>query len=175
MAQNNEQKTTSPYSREDPFPSPSTQQLKKKDLLILAHLRQDGRMPLTNLSRKTGIPVSTIFDRIKITEKGIIKKYTSLLDFAKLGYAVRVSFMLKAGKDNYVALGDFLVKHQSVNSCWRIGHDFDFLVDAVFSQAQDAHTFVRLIEQRFDVQDLRLYHIIDEMARERFLADPGRV
>ena len=164
-----------PGAQEQHFPSPSLQTLKRKDLLILAHLRQDGRMPLTILSRKTGIPVSTIFDRIKITEQGIIKRHTSLLDFGKLGYADRVSLMLRAGKDKRSALGDFLGKHQSVNSCYRISQDFDFLVDAVFSQVPDVHAFIELIEQRFDVHDLGLFYIIYEIARERFLADPQMV
>ena len=39
----------------------------------------------------------------------------------------------------------------------------------------DVHAFVELIEQRFDVQDTRLFYIIDEIARERFLADPQMV
>ena len=36
-----------------------------KDMKMIAHLRQDARMPLTKMSRRTGIPVSTIFDRLK--------------------------------------------------------------------------------------------------------------
>ncbi|MBU4209210.1 MAG: winged helix-turn-helix transcriptional regulator [Proteobacteria bacterium] len=38
--------------------------IKKTDLIIISSLRQNAREKLTEMSRKTRIPVSTIFDRI---------------------------------------------------------------------------------------------------------------
>ncbi len=46
--------------------------MNQKDLKILAYLRQDARMPLTSMSKKTGIPVSTIFDRLRNNENNVI-------------------------------------------------------------------------------------------------------
>jgi len=37
----------------------------EKDLLILSELRQNARETLTKMSKHTGIPISTIFDKIK--------------------------------------------------------------------------------------------------------------
>ena len=37
-------------------------QISKKDLLLISHLRQNARETMTNVSRSTGIPISTIFD-----------------------------------------------------------------------------------------------------------------
>ena len=63
--------------------------MNKKDLLIVSHLRRDGRTSLTELSKKTRIPISTIFDRLKQNKNNFIKKHTALIDFAKLGYNTR--------------------------------------------------------------------------------------
>ena len=69
--------------------------INKKDILIISNLRIDARMPLTKMSRKTNIPVSTIFDRLKINENGLIKKHTCILNFSKLGYNVRANIAFK--------------------------------------------------------------------------------
>ena len=39
--------------------------MKKTDTIIISQLRTNGRMQITDLSRKTGLPVSTIHDKIK--------------------------------------------------------------------------------------------------------------
>jgi len=58
--------------------------LPEKDLLILKHLRNNARKTLTSISKETNIPTSTVFDRLRIHEKGIIKKYTSIIDIENL-------------------------------------------------------------------------------------------
>ena len=53
-----------------------------KDLLIISCLRENSRNNLTNISKMTGIPISTIFDWLKKYEGSIIKKHTALLSFS---------------------------------------------------------------------------------------------
>ena len=48
--------------------------MKNKDLKIISYLRQNARMPLTKMSKKTQIPVSTIFDRLRTNEDDLIYK-----------------------------------------------------------------------------------------------------
>ncbi|MEM4264151.1 MAG: winged helix-turn-helix transcriptional regulator, partial [Candidatus Woesearchaeota archaeon] len=69
--------------------------IKKKDLLIASYLRQNCRIPLTKLARRIGIPVSTIFDRLRSCEGSFIEKQTALLNFQKLGYNTRATVLLK--------------------------------------------------------------------------------
>ena len=127
--------------------------ISKKDFQIIAHLRQDARMPLTTMSRKTNIPVSTIFDRLKYTENNLIIKHTCLLDFNKLGYSVRANITFKADRDDKDALKDFLLKNGCVNSLYKINNGFDFLVECVFRQIKDMDSFLDEVEKKFRIQD----------------------
>ena len=86
-----------------------------KDLKFLTHLRNDARIGLTELSRKTSVPVSTIFDRLKKHKGGLIMKHTTLLDFRHLGYETKAWVAVKAGKDSRERLRDHLSKHKNVN------------------------------------------------------------
>ena len=116
--------------------------------------------------------VTGLFDRLKVNEESVIKRHTSLLDFPKLGYNARATIMIKVGKEDRQQVSEYLQKNPSVNSCSRINQDYDFIIDAVFQQVQDAQRFIEAMENRFDIQDTKLFYIMDEIARERFLADP---
>ncbi len=57
---------------------------------ILAELRKDAKVSLKQLAKKFGVPLSTLYQRIKkLEELGIIKNYTVDLDWRKLGYSIK--------------------------------------------------------------------------------------
>ncbi|MEW6721713.1 MAG: Lrp/AsnC family transcriptional regulator [Candidatus Micrarchaeota archaeon] len=60
------------------------------DLDVLEELRRDAKASLKTLARKFGIPLSTLYQRIKkLEENGFIKNYTINIDWEKLGYKIK--------------------------------------------------------------------------------------
>ncbi|MBT3406605.1 winged helix-turn-helix transcriptional regulator [Candidatus Woesearchaeota archaeon] len=59
--------------------------IEKKDIDILDILRINARSSLSDISRETNIPLSTVFDRVRRVESNLIKKYTSFIDFGNIG------------------------------------------------------------------------------------------
>ena len=60
------------------------------DKKILAELEKNARISIIDLARTLQIPNSTARDRInKLEENGIIKGYTTVLDYKKIGYGVK--------------------------------------------------------------------------------------
>jgi len=60
--------------------------LDEKDERILEELRKDARMSTVDIARKTGLPRVTVHERIrKLKEKGVIKRFTVMLDHSKTG------------------------------------------------------------------------------------------
>jgi Lrp/AsnC family transcriptional regulator for asnA, asnC and gidA len=56
------------------------------DMRILGVLEQNSKLSSQKISRKTGIPITTVHNRVRKLEKeGIIKGYTLVLDHEKLG------------------------------------------------------------------------------------------
>ncbi|MBI5227278.1 Lrp/AsnC family transcriptional regulator [Candidatus Micrarchaeota archaeon] len=71
--------------------------LDKKDLSIIEELEKNGRLSEQKLSRLTGIPMTTIHNRMKkLKETGIIRKYTIELDHAKIGRNITAFVLVKA-------------------------------------------------------------------------------
>ena len=65
-------------------------ELDREDLLILMELQGDGRMSYADISRRTGIPSSTIHDRVKrLLSSGVITKFAALIDEEKVGSATQ--------------------------------------------------------------------------------------
>ena len=146
--------------------------MNSKDLQIISYLRKNARIPLTKLSRKTNIPVSTIFDRLKANENEIIKRHTCLIDFAKLGYSIRANITFSVERDDKNSLRDFLVKHRSINSVYRVSGGYDFMVEGIFKQINNMDDFIDDVESQYKIKDKNSFFVIEELKKESFLSDP---
>ncbi len=149
--------------------------MNQTDKKMITQLRQNARIPLTKMSNKTSIPVSTLFDRLKVNENKVIVRHTSLIDFAKLGYNTRANITLKANIDDRDKLREFLVKHHSVNSVSRINNGYDFMVEGIFRQIKDMEEFIETLESRFRIEDKKAFFIIEDLKKEAFMADENLV
>jgi DNA-binding Lrp family transcriptional regulator len=149
--------------------------MNQKDLKIISHLRKDARMPLTKMSRKIQMPVSTIFDRLKQQEQELILKHTCLLNFNKMGYTTRANILLKIDVENKDQLKDYLVKHELINSVYRINNGYDYMVEGIFKQIKDMEDFIENLKQKFKIKDLKQFYIIDDLKREEFMAEPNLI
>ena len=67
----------------------------EKDIRILEQLRRNSKSTTQQISNATGIPVTTVHNRIrKMEEAGIIKGYGVSLDHKKLGYDILAFIMI---------------------------------------------------------------------------------
>ena len=146
--------------------------LNSKDFILISYLRKDARKNITKMSRVTGIPISTIFDKIKKYKKSVIERFTSLINFKALGYDIRVNMILRVDRNDKGVMENFLLKHENINSVLKIASGYDFLVDAVFKDMGEFENFVSLLDKRFNIIDRKEYFIFNELKREAFLSDP---
>ncbi|RMF54740.1 Lrp/AsnC family transcriptional regulator, partial [Candidatus Woesearchaeota archaeon] len=146
--------------------------MSKKDLLLLTEFRRNSRETLTRISRKTKVPVSTIYDKLKFYEGNLIRKHTTLIDFTKLGFNTKAKVCIKVERELRDELKNFLIKNHNVNSVYKINNGFDFLVEVITRQIKDLEDFIELLEQKFPVKDHKVYYVIDDIKREGFLSNP---
>ncbi len=138
-----------------------------KDLQILSRLRSNARESLTIMSKKTGIPISTIYDKLKQQEA--IKRYTALLDFSQLGYNTHALISLKVDREKKELLKNHLMLHPSVNSCYKINCGFDFLIECFFRNLKEMDRFLDKLEKEYCTEEARIQYLIDELKKEEFL------
>ncbi len=142
----------------------------KKDYILLTALRTNARQTLTQISKKTRIPISTLHERLKSQEKNIIHRFATILDFTKLGFHTKVHFQIKTTPEQKARLQSYLELHEQVNCLYKIANDFDFFVEAVFEHVADVEEFIEILQEKFSIQDYNTQFISKDIKRESFLA-----
>ncbi len=142
--------------------------MQEKDLLLLTHFRKNAREQLTKISKRTNIPVSTIFDKLKNYENKVINKHTCLLNFKGLGYDVRAHLLFKVEKERRVENLNFLTKHESTNNIYRINNGYDYLVEAVFENLSALQDFYDEAEE-YGIRQRQEHFVLEDLQRETFL------
>ncbi|MEA3515257.1 MAG: Lrp/AsnC family transcriptional regulator [Nanoarchaeota archaeon] len=145
--------------------------ISKKDMMILSSLRKDARMNLTKMARKTGIPVSTIFDKIKGYKGNLVTKHTTLINFDLIGYNTRAKVILKVKKEDKTAMKGYLFKNQNVNSFYRVNNGYDFMFEAVFRNLKETEEFIEAIEEKFGIIEKQVFYITEDVKRESFMEE----
>jgi DNA-binding Lrp family transcriptional regulator len=142
------------------------QMLKKIDLEILKHLRKDARKSLADISRETGAPISTVFDKLNRFESSLINKHVSLLNFPALGHSLKVNYLIKCRDRDKVK--DFLFNHKNINTLYRINNGSDFLVEAIFKDMNEMEEFSEALDE-LSIYKAERYHVIEELRKEDFM------
>ncbi len=148
--------------------------MKDNELKIMKHLRVNARESLTKMSRTTGIPVSTIYERLKLFEKSVIKKHTCLIDFQKLGYDLRVTLLVKVKQNSKDSLQRCLLSHHLVNMVFRINNGYDYLIEAVFQNMAQVQEFMELLDKK-GISSHKEFFVLEELKREAFLTSDAHI
>ncbi|MSR85925.1 Lrp/AsnC family transcriptional regulator [Candidatus Woesearchaeota archaeon] len=143
------------------------------DTVLVALLRGDSRMSLTDMSRMTKIPVSTIYEKLKHYRKGLIRKHTSLVDFAQLGFHIRARVLLKAKKTELQKLREHLFAHPSLNELYKVNNGYDFMADFIFQTMKELEDYLDMLEEKYGVEKEQVFYMVDELKREEFLSKAG--
>lgn len=143
--------------------------LKEKDYKVLGYFRKDARTTLTSMSRRTRIPVSTIFDKLKRFEKrGLIKKHTSIVNFKELGYDVRATILILCEDEQKEKVKETLQKNKKINSLTRINNGYDFICEAIFEDMEQYDEFTTMLRKQ-PIQRYTPYFVMEDVKKEDFL------
>jgi DNA-binding Lrp family transcriptional regulator len=145
----------------------------KRDLLILSCLRANARCRLAEVSRRTHIPISTLFEKLRSYHGTVLTKTTSLLDFSAIGFSTRAHLLIRCTKQRDAVKQTLLANH-NVNSLYRVNNGHDYLAECIFRTMHDAETFAEHLRTTYDAV-IRIQYVLADLKRETFLSDPSLV
>ena len=117
------------------------------------------------------MPISTIYDKLRYYQNSIITKHTALIDFSKLGFNARANIMIKVDRSIRDEIRKFLLKHQNINSLYKISNGFDFLIEGVFKNVKDVEDFLDALSEKFKLEQTNVYYIVEDIKKEGFMND----
>jgi DNA-binding Lrp family transcriptional regulator len=136
-----------------------------KEIAIVNELRKNSRRSLTDISKDTDTPLSSVFKTVTRLEKTVVRKHTCIVDFAQLGYPLKVGIFLSTG--NKAGLIELLENHPNMNSLLRLSGDYDLYIELIF---KDFAGYQELMDEVNDSELLNKMsiHFIIEVKQEEF-------
>jgi len=143
--------------------------IQEMDRQIIQELRKNARASLKGVASRLNLPTSTVHDKVRRFQSGIIQKHSSLLNFRELGYQTHLFLALKTQRSQRNALEDFLKSSPFINTLYQVNDQFDFLVEAVFKDPKEAQDFLDELKENFCIDNKYIHNVINNLRREEFL------
>ncbi len=146
--------------------------MKPKTISLISYLRGDSREKLTSISKKTGIPISTLFDMLKELQDDVITRCTVLLDFHKLGFHTKAQLFLKIKNENQEKTLSFLSRQNCINSIYKTNNGWNFITETVHKNNRELDSFIEELQEKCSLEDHKIHYLIDDIQKENFLINP---
>ena len=122
-------------------------ELNETDRKILNVLLDNSRLSYREISKKVGVSVVTVMNRVKDLEKrGIIQKYTAKLDYEKLGYDITSIIDIKISKGKLALMEKKIASFENVIACYDVTGDFDAQIIVRFKNRRSLDSFLKKIQ-----------------------------
>ncbi len=103
-----------------------------KDRIIIKELKRDASQSITKLSKKTGLPRTTVGERIhRMVANQIIKKFTVMLDYEKVGLPVTAFILISFLPNPEVSqrqLAKRISKMENVSDVYIVSGEWDLIL-----------------------------------------------
>ena len=147
--------------------------LDEKDKTILDLLQQDASLSTYKITKKTGIPQTTVLNRMrKLKQEGIIRKYTIDIDWKKLGMNNKALIFVKVDKNieqrnsKVGEIEEKISKYPLVLNVKRLMGKYDFMIELVCRDIDELNDFlIKKIRSLPQIADTETVMILGEWKR----------
>ena len=136
------------------------------DIKILNALLENSRNSFRQIAKKVGVSPATVMTHINALEKnGVIKGYSALLDYEKLGFEFNVIIEVKVSHGKLHEVEKKLAEDFNVFAVYDATGEFDTTVIARFRNRRALDAYVKKI-QKFEFVERTLTKLILETQKE---------
>lgn len=122
-------------------------QLEETDKKILNILVNNSRLSLRQIAKKANVSVATVMHHLKkLEEEKIINKYTTKIDYEKIGYDVEVMIEIRISKGKLFEVEKKIAVHPNVFAVYDVTGAFDALILARFPSRRKMDNFLKKIQ-----------------------------
>lgn len=143
------------------------------DKKILNVLSQNSRTSISNISKKTGIPNSTISNRIhKLEENNIIKQYTTILNPESIGINVIAMIIIQTETEKHENVEIELPKLDKVSEVYSISGEYDILIKVWAHNLDELNDIINSQIRTIDgIEELRELIVMEQLKNEPLKID----
>jgi Lrp/AsnC family transcriptional regulator for asnA, asnC and gidA len=141
--------------------------LDKDDLALIKELQMNGRASYSKLSKKIGMPSSTIHDKVKrLISIGIIKGYTIIIDKEKIGLNNVAIIGVETGAKQFRDVAKSLCEIREIAEVYGTTAEFDLMVKVRASSREELSDVLNRIRSLDGVDDIYVSSILEVFKEE---------
>jgi len=134
---------------------------------VLEEYLKDSRQSYREVARKIGVSSGTVANRIKVLEENnVIKKYTTQVNYEKLGYELTAITEIIVSEGMMIEVGNEIAKISETVGVYNVTGDSDILVIAKFKSRQDLSDFTKTILKMANVVRTKTHVVLNTLKED---------
>lgn len=125
------------------------------DFAILRSLIKNSRITISQMSKEIDIPDATISNRLKKLEYDVIKRYTMIPDWQKIGLEITSIIIIQTESEKHESVKDMLKKLEEVSEVYSVSGEYDILIKVWVKSIEDLNQLINSKIRSIDgIEDL---------------------
>ncbi|MGB7970065.1 MAG: Lrp/AsnC family transcriptional regulator [Methanobacterium sp.] len=137
------------------------------DTAILRSLIKNSRISLSQMSKEIDVPDATISNRLKKLENEVIKRYTVILDWQKIGLDITTIIIIQTESELHESVKEELSKLDEVSEVYSVSGEYDILIKVWVSNIEELNKLMNSKIRSIDgVEDLTEMIVMERVKEE---------
>jgi len=125
------------------------------DLAILRSLIKNSRITISQMSKEIDIPDATISNRLKKLETEVIKRYTLIPDWQKVGLEITSIIIIQTESERHELVKEELSRLKEVSEVYSVSGEYDILIKVWVKSIENLNQLINSKIRSIDgVEDL---------------------
>ena len=137
------------------------------DTAILRSLIKNSRISLSQMSKEIDVPDATISNRLKKLENEVIKRYTVILDWQKIGLDITTIIIIQTESEKHESVKEELSKLNEVSEVYSVSGEYDILIKVWVQDIEELNKLMNTKIRSIDgVEDLTEMIVMERVKEE---------
>ncbi|UCG69854.1 MAG: Lrp/AsnC family transcriptional regulator [Thermoplasmata archaeon] len=132
----------------------------KTDMNLLQILQKNARMTNIDIAEQLNTSEATVRRRINnLVDRGYIRSFSALLDYKKMGNAVKANVLAKVDKDELEKVANSLKKNKNVHMVSQVIGDYNLFCELIVNNMIELQNFTDKLSEIESVEEMDYYII----------------
>ena len=133
----------------------------------LSEYLRDSRQSYREVAKKVGVSSGTVASRVReLEERGIVRRYTLLLDYEKLGYELTAITEIIVSGGKMLNIGEEIAKMGQTCGVYNIMGDSDIMVVGKFKTRKELSDFTKKILTIPNVERTKTHLVLNTLKED---------
>lgn len=144
------------------------------DTAILRSLTKNSRITISQMSKEIDVPDATISNRLKKLETDVIRRYTMIPDWQKIGLNITAIIIIQTESEKHQYVKEELSKLEEVSEVYSVSGEYDILIKVWVPSIGELNKLINSKIRSVDgVEDLTEMIVMERVKEDMVPIIPG--